>query len=85
MNQLERLRNDSIVMKEEFARLSSQQDKDALVANFVKMLEDLNLTKDEMNSILNTELVMDSQSNKVMISQTVAYKAAVAKVLGEAK
>lgn len=85
MDQLERLRNASVAMKAEFAKLSSQQEKDALVANFVRTLKNLNLTEDEIKRVLNTELVMDSQSNRVMISQTAAYKAAVAKALGERK
>lgn len=82
MDKLSLYYSDSIAMKAEFAKLSTQQEKDALVATFIKKLRNQGLSKDEIESILNIELVTESQGNRVMISQTAAYKAALAKALG---
>ncbi len=82
MDKLSLYYSDFIAMKAEFAKLSTQQEKDALVATFVKKLRNQGLSKDEIESILNIELVTESQGNRVMISQTAAYKAALAKALG---
>jgi hypothetical protein len=76
---------ESIAMKAEFAKLPTQQERDVLVADFVSKLKQHGLTTDEIKSVLNIELVTGSQSSRVFISQTTAYKAAVAKALGEKK
>lgn len=82
MDKLSLYYSDFIAMKAEFAKLSTQQEKDALIVTFVKKLRNQGLSKDEIESILNIELVTESQGNRVMISQTAAYKAALAKALG---
>lgn len=82
MSKLSLYYNESIALKFEFAKLSTQQEKEALVAAFVERLRNLGLSEDVIKSILNVELVTESQGNRVMISQTAAYKAALAKALG---
>lgn len=74
--------NESIAMKAEFEGLSTQQEKDALVANFVNRLKRLGLSIDEIKKVLSIEYFTEAQSNRILVSQTTAYKAAVAKALG---
>lgn len=74
---------DSIAMKAKFEKLTTQHERDVLVANFVFRLKQQGLTTEEIKSVLSVELVTDSQSSRIFISQTAAYQAAVAKALGE--
>jgi len=77
--------NRSIKMKQRFAKASSNVEAEAIVQAFVDILKEDGLSSDEIKDILNIELLLDSQNNRQMISNNAAYKAAVAKALGEKK
>lgn len=77
--------NRSIKMKQRFAQARSSVEEEAIVQAFVDSLQEEGLSSDEIKKVLNIELVLDSQNNRQMISNNAAYKAAVAKALGEKK
>lgn len=82
MDELRVYDKDSIAMKAKFQSLSTQQEKDALVADFVDRLKRQGLTSDEIKKVLSVEYITDAQSNRILVSLTSAYKVAVAKALG---
>lgn len=75
--------DESIAMKAKFEQLKTQHERDVLVAKFVFRLKQYGLTTEEIKSVLNVEVVNESQCSRAFISQTEAFKAAVAKALGE--
>jgi ADP-dependent phosphofructokinase/glucokinase len=75
----------SIKMKAEFAKKSTETDKNKLVKDFVDFLRREGLNDSEIQQVLNIELMLDSQGNRQMISANADYKAAVAKALGVKK
>lgn len=77
--------NRSIKMKQRFAQARSSVEEEAIVQAFVVSLQEEGLSSDEIKKVLNIELLLDSQNNRQMISNNAAYKAAVAKALGEKK
>jgi len=72
-------------MKAKFAKTPTQTEKYALVNDFVVFLREEGLSDSEITTVLNIELIMESQGNRQMISANADYKAAVAKALGGTK
>lgn len=77
--------NPSIKMKQRFAVAKSVAEEEAIVKAFIDVLQEDGLTVEEIHKVLNIELLFDSQNNCQMISNNTAYKAAVAKALGNKK
>jgi ADP-dependent phosphofructokinase/glucokinase len=77
--------DQSIKMKAQFAKQTTEAGKNKLVKDFVDFLRSEGLANTEIQTVLNIELIMDSQGNRQMISANADYKAAVAKALGETK
>ena len=77
--------SQSIKMKAEFAKKSTEVEKNKLVAEFVESLRREGLNDDEIKTVLNIERLTEAQNSRQMISAREDYKAAVAKALGRTK
>ena len=77
--------NQSVKMKAQFAKQTTEAKKNKLVKDFVDYLRSEGLTNIEIQTVLNIEHSMEAQGNRQMISANADYKAAVAKALGEKK
>jgi hypothetical protein len=75
----------SIRMKAFFAKAQTADEKQRIVDKFVKTLRADGLSDEEIIKIGNIELLLEAQGNRVMISNTEAYKLALAKALGGKK
>lgn len=74
----------SIKMKAEFAKATTIEEKQRIVDNFVNELRAAGRSDEEITKTGNIERLTEAQGNRVMISNTEAYKKALAKALGKA-
>jgi hypothetical protein len=70
-------------MRERYVKATTVSKKEAIILAFVDTLKQSGLLSHEIESVLNIEMVLDSQGNRQMMSNNAAYKVAVNKALGK--
>ena len=75
----------SIRMKAQFKEARTVGERQRIVNEFVSKLRAAGFSDKEIIDIGKKELLLDSQGNRIMISNTEAYKQALAKALGVKK
>ncbi|MDP8162382.1 hypothetical protein QJU89_02365 [Pasteurella skyensis] len=70
-------------MKDNFINAKSQSDKNKIVQDFVDELRAEGISDEDIKKVLNIELCLESQGNRIMISNDKTYQDAVRKALGK--